>query len=563
VTDNTQLEVQASSTPHEGQRHVTFADVGGLEAEVRQLRELIEAPFRHARVYQSLGVDLVQGILLAGPPGTGKTLLTRALANELGVHTEVILGAEVYSGIYGQTEALLRKSFENAIAHQPSLIIIDEIDALAPRRDAVSGEQERRVVATLATLFDRLRGRQVSVLATTNRPDALDPALRRPGRLEREINLVAPGKQQRCQILQIYLERYRRAGRLGQVNLDEIAEETFGYVGADLAAVVRQAGLIAIRRHLGGAVETVTPATVADVVITQEDLLAAVEAQPPSALRELRVELPEHITWDDIGGLEEVKQELQETLVHGLRHPEVFRQLGQRPLRGVLFYGPPGTGKTLLAKAVANAGQANFISVRGPELRSRWFGESEAKVREVFAKARQTRPCVVFFDELDALAPARGRSVTEAADSIVNQLLAEMDGLATVDGVMVLGATNRPELLDPALLRPGRFDHHLHIPLPDREARSAILGVHKPNMPFDDEAEEYLQVLADYTEGYSGADLAELMRKASTLALRRSGWDPTSCHMERSDLEEALTQMRRQKARIEGLGLDAREERRS
>jgi len=499
---------------------VSYEDIGGLKEEVQKIREMIELPMRHPELFERLGIEPPKGVLIYGPPGTGKTLLAKAVANESEAHFITIAGPEIVSKFVGEAEEKLRNIFQEAEEHAPSIIFIDEIDSIAPKREEVVGEVEKRIVSQLLALMDGLKSRgQVVVIAATNRPNAIDPALRRPGRFDREIEIGVPDKKGRKEILQIHT----RGMPLGDdVNLDELAALTHGFVGADMQSLTKEAAMKALRRVLPkiNLEEKEIPQKILDELkVLKQDFMNALREIQPSALREVYIEVP-NVKWEQIGGLEEVKRELKEAVDLPLKHPESFARLGIRPVRGILLYGPPGTGKTLLAKAVATESEANFIAVRGPELLSKWVGESEKGVREVFRKARTAAPTIVFFDEIDALAPARGGEDegTHVTERVVNTLLAEMDGIQNLKDVVVIAATNRPELLDPALLRPGRFDKLVEVPAPDEATRLAILKVHTAKMPLAKDVD--LKVLAKKTEGYSGADLEALCREAGMFALR-------------------------------------------
>ncbi|WP_069808385.1 CDC48 family AAA ATPase [Vulcanisaeta thermophila] len=520
---------------------VTWEDIGDLEEAKRKIRELIELPLRHPEIFKHLGIEPPKGVLLIGPPGTGKTLLAKAVASETNAYFVSINGPEIMSKYYGESEAKLREIFEEAKKNAPAIIFIDEIDAIAPKREEVTGEVEKRVVAQLLTLMDGLQERgQVIVIGATNRPEAVDPALRRPGRFDREIYIGMPDKSARKEILQVHTRNVPlcteddvKAGVCRPedvVSIDELAEMTHGYTGADIAALVKEAAMIRLREAIDIKKEIdldqpqIPPEQLARIRIRRGDFLEAMKYIQPTVLREVIVEVPE-VHWDDIGGYDSVKQELREMVEWPLKYPQYFEELGVEPPKGILLFGPPGTGKTLLAKAVATESNANFIAVRGPEILSKWFGESEKAIREIFKKARMAAPCVIFFDEIDALAPARGLRVDSGAtDRIVNQLLAEMDGIAPLKNVVVIAATNRPDIMDPALLRPGRFDRIVYVPPPDENARFEILKVHVRRLKLADEVKDgnyrYLRDLARRTEGYTGADLAALVREASMLALR-------------------------------------------
>ncbi|MEM4409214.1 MAG: CDC48 family AAA ATPase, partial [Candidatus Caldarchaeum sp.] len=520
VTESTVVEI--STTPAkrlEEVSGVTYEDIGGLHEELQRIREMIELPLKHPELFRHLGIEPPKGVILYGPPGTGKTLIAKAIANETGAHFVSINGPEIMSKFYGESEARLREVFQEAEQNAPSIIFIDELDAIASKRSEVTGEVERRVVSQLLTLMDGLKSRgQVIVIGATNRIEAIDPALRRPGRFDREIRIGVPDRNGRREILLIHTRRMPLAE---DVNLDELADITHGFVGADIAALTREAAMNALRRFLPqiDLEKEVIPADVLEKIkVMREDFANALKNIQPSALREVVLEVP-NVKWDDVGGLEAVKQELREAVEWPLKYPDVFKRLGIRPPRGILLYGPPGTGKTLLAKAVATESQANFISVKGPEVLSKWVGESEKAVREIFRKARETAPCIVFFDELDSIAPRRGiHTDAGVTDRIVNQLLTEMDGMQTLKGVVVMGATNRPDILDPALLRPGRFDRVLYVPPPDKTARLAIFRIHTREMPLDEDVN--LETLASVTEGYTGADIEAVVREAAMLAAR-------------------------------------------
>jgi len=520
VTKNTEIKVLEK--PAKGAREVprvTYEDIGGLKEEIQKIREMVELPLRHPELFERLGIEPPKGVLLYGPPGTGKTLLAKAVANETNAHFISISGPEIMSKFYGESEARLREIFREAKEKAPSIIFIDEIDAIAPKREEVTGEVEKRVVAQLLALMDGLESRgKVIVIGATNRPNAIDPALRRPGRFDREIEIGVPNQQGRLEILQIHT---RNVPLAQDVDLERLASMTHGFVGADLAALVKEAAMNALRRVLPQIdleAEKIPAEVLEKIQVTMVDFEQALRGITPSALREVYVEVP-NVHWDDIGDLKEAKQELMENVVWPLKHGELFAHVKAEPAKGILLYGPPGTGKTLLAKAVATESEANFISVRGPELLSKWVGESERAVREVFRKARQAAPCVVFFDEIDALAPARGFSADSmVTERVVSQLLTELDGILETKGVVVLAATNRPDIIDPALLRAGRFDVFVYVPLPDEAARKEIFRIHLRGKPLADDVN--LDELARRTEGYSGADIANACRAASIAAIR-------------------------------------------
>ena len=498
---------------------VTYEDIGDLEDAKTKIREMIELPMKHPELFKHLGIEPPKGVMLYGPPGCGKTLLAKAVANESGANFLSINGPEIMSKFYGESESRLREIFEEAEKSAPSIIFIDEIDSIAPKREEVTGEVERRVVAQLLTLMDGLKSRgQVVVIAATNRPDAVDPALRRPGRFDREISISMPDKKARREILQVHI---RGMPLEEDVNIDEIAELTHGFSGADLAALAREAAMRALRRFLPkiDLEKKTIPANILKTLkVNRSDFYEALKEITPSALREVYIEVPE-VHWDDVGGLDDVKRQLKEMVELPIKHPELFEQMGITPPKGILLYGPPGTGKTLLAKAVATESSANFISVKGPEVLSKWVGESEKAIREIFKKARQASPCIIFFDEIDSIAPMRGAHYDSGVtERVVNQLLSEMDGLTSLKGVVVIAATNRPDILDPALLRPGRFDRAVYIPLPDKKAREEIFKVHTRKMPLAEDVN--LSILAEKTEGYTGADIEAICREAALNALR-------------------------------------------
>lgn len=498
---------------------VRYEDIGGLKHVIDRVREIVELPLKHPELFYHLGIEPPKGVLLYGPPGCGKTLLAKAVANEAGATFLSINGPEIMGKYYGESEERLREVFRQAKEKAPSIIFIDELDAIAPRRAEVSGEVERRIVAQLLALMDGLESRgQVIVIGATNRIDAIDPALRRPGRFDREIEIGPPDKDGRKEILKIHTRNMPLAD---DVNLDELAEMTYGFVGADLAALCKEAAMHALRRvipKIDTKVDRIPASVIENLKVTRNDFLEAFKNIQPSALREVLVEVP-RVKWEDIGGLEDVKRKLREAIELPLKHPEVYKAMGIRPPKGILLYGPPGCGKTLLAKAVATESQANFISVKGPEILSKWVGESEKAIRVVFRKARQTAPCVIFFDEIDAIAPKRGSYAGESGvlERIVNQLLTELDGISVLKQVVVIAATNRPDIIDPALLRPGRFDRIVFVPPPDKNSRVSILKIYTKNMPLSDDVD--LEELADMLEGYSGADIEALCREAAMIAL--------------------------------------------
>jgi len=498
---------------------VTYEDVGGLKDEVKKVREMIELPLRHPEVFDRLGVEAPKGVLLHGPPGTGKTLLAKAVANETQANFISLTGPEIMSKYYGQSEENLREVFKNAEENAPSIIFIDEIDSIAPSRDEVTGEVERRVVAQLLALMDGLKTRgRVVVIGATNRPNALDNAIRRPGRFDREIEIGIPDKDERLEILHIHTRGMPLAE---DVKLEEFAAITHGYAGADLAALCREAAMRALRRILPDLdleMEEIPVELLNKLTVTRQDFQQAFREMEPSTMREVFVENP-NVHWHDIGGLAEAKQELQEAVEWPLKYGKLFAQMDAKPPKGVLLYGPPGTGKTLLAKAVATEAEANFISVKGPEFLSKWVGESEKAVRETFRKAKQAAPCIIFFDEIDAVTPVRGMSAdAHVTERVISQMLTELDGLEELNSVTVIAATNRPDMVDPALLRPGRFDRLIFIGMPDIDARKQILNIHLKGKPLADDID--IGELAKGTEGFTGADLAAASNEASMFAIR-------------------------------------------
>ncbi len=583
ISEETLIKVKEEAAKEielEGPR-VSYEDIGGLHDEILKVREMIELPLKHPELFDRLGIDPPKGVLLHGPPGTGKTLIAKAVANESGANFYTINGPEIMSKFYGQSEENLRKIFEDAEKNAPSIIFIDEIDAIAPKRSEVHGEVERRVVSQMLTLMDGLKGRgKLIVIGATNIPEVLDPALRRPGRFDREIRIDAPDRTGRKEILQIHT---RGMPMSEECNLDELADITYGFVGADLAALARESAMNALRRYLPEIdLEKPIPVGLLEKMeVTMDDFKNAHRGIEPSAMREFLIEVPK-VSWSDIGGLEGAKQQLQEAVEWPLTRPEVFKRMGITPPRGILIYGPPGTGKTLLAKAVAHESNANFISIKGPEVMSKWVGESEKAVRELFKKARQVAPTIVFLDELDSIAPMRGTDTgTHVTDSVVNQLLTSIDGLESMEGVVVIGATNRPDIIDPGLLRPGRFDRLVLIHSPDKIARLEIFKIHTREMPIsltkgelkeieielEGETDEFTKKktelvkigtkgevlsqsddnnldnesseskinikklsdkeklfywLAIKTEGYSGADIETLCREAAMIAVREN-----------------------------------------
>ncbi len=542
VTDSTSfvvLDEPITQTAEETQG-VTYEDIGGLDDEVRRVRELIELPLRHPELFNRLGIAPPKGVLLHGPPGTGKTLIAKAVVNESGANFFSIQGPEIMSKYYGESEAQIRKKFEQAEEKAPSILFIDEIDSIAPRRSEVTGEVERRVVAQLLTLMDGLQGRgKLIVIAATNRVDAVDPALRRPGRFDREIEIGVPDRRGRRVILQVHT---RDMPLSEDFDLEHFVNITHGYVGADLAALAREAAMKALRRYLpdidleaGG---SIPPNVLENLQVTNDDFKEAFREVEPSSLRDVFTE-PPRVSWDDIGGMEEVKQKLKEAVETPLQSPESFTRLGIDPPRGILLYGPPGVGKTLIAKAAAKESGANFISVKGPEVLSKWVGESEKAIREIFRKAKQSAPTVIFIDEIDSLATKRGsRGDSGATERVVNQLLTSMDSFESLGDVIILAATNRPDMIDPSILRPGRFDRIIYIPPPGVEERRAILRVHTEGVPLEGVD---LDELAENLDGYTGADIASLVREAAMAALRE---DPDSDKVLKRHMDAALEMVR-------------------
>jgi transitional endoplasmic reticulum ATPase len=524
ITDATEIQLnpEAVDIKEETVPDIAYEDIGGLEEEIKKVREMVELPLRHPEIFERLGIEPPKGVLLHGPPGTGKTLMAKAVANETNSHFVLINGPEIMSKYYGQSEENLRKKFEEAEKNAPSIIFIDEIDAIASKREETRGEVERRVVAQLLALMDGLKSRgKVVVIAATNVPNILDPALRRPGRFDREIEIGVPNKDGRLNILKIHTRNMPLAK---DVNLKEIATITHGFVGADLSSLAKESAMIVLRRVLPDLKyeqdEAIPQEILEKLQILKKDFKEALKVVRPSALREVLVEVP-NIRWEDVGGLKSIKQELLEAVEWPLKHPEAFKRLGVKPPKGIMLYGPPGTGKTMLAKAVATESEANFISVKGPELLSKWVGESEKAVREIFKKARQAAPAIIFFDELDSLAPRRGASTDSGVtERVVNQLLTEIDGLEALHDIVIIGATNRPDIIDTALLRPGRFDRIIMTPVPDKAVRLEIFKIHTKSMPLNKVIK--LEDLSERTDGYVGADIESVCREAAILALREN-----------------------------------------
>ncbi|MBA7660242.1 ATP-dependent zinc metalloprotease FtsH [subsurface metagenome] len=524
IRENTQVSLspKAVEITEENIPEITYEDIGGLSEEIKKIREMVEIPMKHPEIFQRLGIEPPKGVLLHGPPGTGKTLLAKAVANESEATFILLNGPEVMSKFYGESEKKIRDIFEEAEKTAPTIIFIDELDAIAPKREDVMGEVERRVVSQLLTAMDGLKSRgKVIVLAATNRVNSIDPALRRPGRFDREIEINVPSKKGRLSILKIHT---RGMPFSKDVKLEEIASITHGFVGADLEALAKEAAMSVLRKLLPkinlDEEEQIPQEILSKLIVKHVDFMDALKNVRPSAMREVLVETP-NVNWSDVGGIDIVKQELKEVVEWPLKYPETFKRMGIRSSRGVLLYGPPGTGKTLLAKAVAKESEANFIQVKGPSLLSMWVGKSEEGMRKVFERARQVSPCIIFFDEIDALAGKRGVEIgTRVTERVLNQMLAEMDGLEDLNDVLVIGATNRPDLLDPGLLRPGRFDKVLLVGAPNEEGRLQILKIHTKNMPLAKDV--VLGDLAKKTTGFTGADIEAFVREAAMVALRES-----------------------------------------
>ena len=544
ITENTELQLSNKAIEISEEAHapdVSYEDIGGLTEEVKKVREMVELPLKHPEIFERLGIDPPKGVLLHGPPGTGKTLLAKAVANESEANFILLNGPEIMSKFYGESEKKIRQIFEDAEKNSPSIIFIDEIDAIAPKREDAQGEVERRVVSQLLTMMDGLKSRgRVVVIGATNRPNSIDPALRRPGRFDREVGINVPDKQGRLAIFKIHT---RSMPLTRDVSLDKLASVTHGFVGADINSLAKEAAMIVLRKilpKLNLKEDDMIPEEVLkDLKVSHDDFEEALKIVRPSAMREVLVETP-NITWDDVGGLEKVKQDLKEAVEWPMKYTDSFKNMGIKPPRGLLLYGPPGTGKTLLAKAVAKESEANFIQVKGPSLLSMWVGESEKGVRKIFERARQVSPCVVFFDEIDSLAGRRGgHDGNKVTERVLNQLLAEMDGIEETSEIVVIGATNRPDMLDSAILRPGRFDRVILAEAPDKKSREAIFKVHTKNMPLAKDVD--IKLLAEKTDGYSGADLESLAREAAMLALRN---DINAKQVTKKNFEEAMIKVR-------------------
>ncbi len=543
ITENTEVSLSPKAVELTDEKipEITYEDIGGLTDEIKKIRELVEIPLKHPEIFERLGIEPPKGILLHGPPGTGKTLLAKAVANESDANFILLNGPEIMSKFYGESEKKIRDIFEEAEKTAPTIIFIDEIDAIAPKREDVQGEVERRVVSQLLSMMDGLKTRgKVVVIGATNRPNALDSALRRPGRFDRELEISVPGKEGRLAILKIHT---RNMPLDKKVELNELASVTHGFVGADLEALTKEAAIGVLRKLLPqmklDAEEKIPQEMLEKLIVKHEDFTDALKVVRPSAMREVLVETP-NVDWKDVGGLDSVKQELQEAVEWPMKYADSFERMGIRPSRGVLLYGPPGTGKTLLAKAVAKESEANFIQVKGPSLLSMWVGKSEEGMRKVFERARQVAPCVVFFDEIDSLAGRRGMEQgTKVTERVLNQLLAEMDGLEDLNDVLVIGATNRPDMLDTALLRPGRFDKILLVNAPEEEGRLQILKIHTSKMPLAKDIN--LKEIAKDTTGYTGADLEAVVREAAYFALRE---DINSKLVKKKNFTEALQKVK-------------------
>ncbi len=544
ITENTQLIINKKATDVVEEKiiDVTYEDIGGLDEEIKKVREMIELPMKHPELFKTLGIQPPKGVLLHGPPGSGKTLLAKAVANETEANFMLVNGPEIMNKFYGESEKKVREIFDEAEKNSPTIIFIDEIDAIAPKRDESYGEVERRVVAQLLTMMDGLKTRgKVIVIGATNRQNALDPALRRPGRFDREISIGVPNKKGRLNVLKIHT---RNMPLDKSVNLNKLAEVTHGFVGADIESLCKEAAMDVLRKILPNIKlkenEPLPQSVMEKLRITQEDFENALKVVRPSAMREVLIETP-NVHWDDVGGLDKLKQELKESVEWPLKHPHSFKRIGVKAPKGILIYGPPGSGKTLLAKAVANEAEANFILVKGPELLNKFVGESEKGVRKVFEKARQAAPTIIFFDEIDSLTPKRGMDIsgTGVTERVVNALLSELDGLEELNDVVVLAATNRPDLIDTALLRPGRFDRILATNIPNKEARMNILKIHTQNMPLAKDVK--LNKIVEQTEGFTGADLESVCREAGLLALRE---DIKSKSVSMKFFEEALSKVK-------------------
>jgi transitional endoplasmic reticulum ATPase len=538
IGETSHVQVLSEPTPEKkGIPIVTYEDIGGLHEEIQRIREMVELPLRHPELFQRLGIEPPRGVFLYGPPGCGKTLLAKAVANESDANFYVISGPEIMSKFYGESEARLREIFQKAQETSPSIIFIDEMDAIAPKREEVTGEVERRVVAQLLSLMDGMGSRgNIIVIGATNRPNAIDPALRRPGRFDREIEIGVPDKAGRNEVLQIHTRNMPLAE---DMDLKRLSDVTHGYTGADIASLCREAAMKALRRYIPEInleEERIPPETLEKMVVKMDDFMSAYREITPTAMREVYVEVPQ-VHWSEVGGLKRVKQELMESVEWPLKKPEVFQRMGIKPPRGILLYGPPGCGKTLLARAVATESEANFISIKGPEIFSKWVGESEKAIREVFRKGRTAAPAIIFFDELDAIVPKRGLGYADsgASERVISQLLTEIDGIETLQNVLVIAATNRPDILDPAVMRPGRFDRLIYVPSPDVDSLKEIFKIHAHSMPLSRDVE--IDELARKAQGYSGADIEAICREAAMTSLRN---DVEAVEVSRRDFDEAM-----------------------
>ncbi len=547
MSPKTQVKISDKPAANGDVPKVSYDDIGGLGDAVKKIREMVELPLRHPELFKRLGVEAPKGVLLHGPPGTGKTMLAKAVAGETSSNFITIGGPEIVSKFYGESEGKLREIFKEAEENAPSIIFIDEIDSIAPKRDEVSGEEERRIVAQLLSLMDGLNARgKVVVIGATNRPNAIDEALRRPGRFDREIEIGIPDRNGRYEILQIHTRGMPLAD---DVDLCWLADKTHGYAGADISALTKEAAMAALRRVLPDVdleAEEIPREVLNNILVTKDDFKNALKDMQPSTMREVLIEKP-NVKWEDIGALESAKQELKEAVEWPLKYGKVFEHMNAKPPKGILLYGPPGTGKTLLAKAVATESEANFISVKGPEFLNKWVGESEKAVRETFRKARQASPCVIFMDEIDSIAPERGTGGdSNVTERVISQMLTEMDGLEGLSDVVVIAATNRPDIMDPALLRPGRFDKSIFIAPPDEESRKSIFGIHTRGRPLADDVD--LGVLAQKTEGCTGADISAICNEAVMNAVRKlvsKGGNPTEeeiaeCKVSMEDFEKSI-----------------------
>ncbi|VUT24928.1 MAG: VCP-like ATPase [Candidatus Methanolliviera sp. GoM_oil] len=549
IVQNTKLKLNENTVKGYGsvrETGITYEEIGGLKEQIQKLMETIELPMMHPEIFHALGIEPPKGVLLYGPPGTGKTLLAKAVANESGANFHYIAGPEIMNKYYGESEKQLRRIFEEAKKNAPSIIFIDELDSIASKREELTGEVERRVVAQLLSLLDGLEKRgQVVVMGATNRINAIDPALRRPGRFDREMEIGVPDREGRREILKIHTRNMPLAEN---VDLEDLSNQTYGFVGADILAFAREAAMKTLRRYLPEMEveeEEIPSEILKEMKVTSEDFKEALKEIDPSALREVLIELPD-TKWADIGGLTDAKREIKEIVELPLENPEVFTIMGIKPLKNVFLYGPPGTGKTLIAKAVASESGANFICVKGPQLLSKWVGESERAVREVFRKARQVAPCVIFFDEIDSIAPMRGMGMdNRVSERVVNQLLTELDGMEKMEKVVVMAATNMPHLVDPALLRPGRFDRSILLNIPDKKERLEIFKIHTRMMPLSEDVD--LEELAEFTENYVGADIEAICRESAILAIRdvlSNGEDINEKRVEKRHFLEALEKLR-------------------